>query len=425
MMINTEYGQVSGVRHNGCTAYLGIPFAMPPVGLLAFRHPVKPRPWDGVYAAVRGKANPVQTPEQDSFTSRNNSQDCLYLNIFVPDGIPTPAAVMVWIFGGAFSIGGTGQQDDGSLMYDMSRFAVDSQTIVVTLNYRLNVFGFLGLHQLSGRFDVNCGLYDQIMALRFVRDNIAAFGGDPDRITAFGQSAGAASILTLMCMPEAEGLFRRCIIQSACIEHFFTPEESRRNAEMFLNLLGVKCPESLLAMPEDQLVRASQKYERLLRLKGELRCAFSPTVDGSSLPVAPVEGLKEHALPLLIGNTLREGDFFIQSFPAAVLPILARYLRVKVPEGSDSYKQRASDGLTQQIFLEPLERMLRDYPAPVWKYMYRHGENLGHIDELPVLFGMTDDDAGLEMRRVWGQFAKTGELGWPQYGLSHMEYSFY
>ena len=424
-IINTEYGQVSGVRHNGCTAYLGIPFAMPPVGLLAFRHPVKPHAWEGVYAAVRGMANPVQRLEEDPFTSRNNSQDCLYLNVFVPEDIPTPAAVMVWIFGGAFSVGGAGRQDDGSLMSDLSRFAADSQTIVVTLNYRLNVYGFLGLHQLSGRFDPNCGLYDQIMALRFVRDNIAAFGGDPERITVFGQSAGAASVLALMCMPEAEGLFRRCIVQSACIESFFTPEESRKNAELYLKLLGVTCPEMLLTMPEDRLLAASQKYERLLLLKGELRCAFSPTVDGRSLPAAPVEDLKKHPLPLLIGNTLREGDFFLRSYPAAVLPFLARYLHVKVPKGSDSYKERASDGLTQQIFLEPMKRMLRDYAAPVWKYEYRHGKNLGHIDELPILFGMTEGDTGVEMRRVWGQFAKTGELDWPQYGLSGVEYGFY
>ena len=247
---------------------------------------------------------------------------------------------------------------------------------------------------------------------------------NPGRITAFGQSAGAASILALMCMPDAQGLFKRCIIQSPCVEHFFTPEESLKNAELFMRVLGAHSPEDILSLPEDRIIEAAEKYERGLMLRGDIRCAFSPIIDGRFLPVAPVEGVKQRPLPMLIGNTLKEGDFFLQPYPTALLPFIAGYLHVKIPRGEDRYRHRASDGLTQKVFLEPMERLLRDYNAPVWKYEYRHGENLGHSGELPTLFDATDDATGLEMRRIWGQFARTGQLDWPEYGLSQYVYGF-
>ena len=419
---DTAYGKVTGIHHGGCTAYLGIPFAKPPVGELAFRHPVRPEPWEDVYEAVQGKANPLQSPAQDPFTARNTSEDCLYLNVYVPDDIPTPAPVMVWVYGGAFSVGGTGLQDDGTLMYDLSQFAVDAQAIVVTFNYRLNVYGFLDLHALSDRFDQNCGLHDQVMALEFVRDNISAFGGDPKQVTAFGESAGAASILALSCMPAAKGLFQRCIVQSAVIEHFFTPDEGRANAELFMDLLGATDPEEILTMPEEDIERAGKTFEGNILLQGDIRCAYSPIIDGEFLPVAPVEGAKKSPIPMLIGNNLREGDTFVKQIPFFLLPLITTYINVDVPSGGGSIRDKASAGITQHVFVNPMKSMLRDRVGPVWKYEYRHGENLGHIDELPVLFGMEDDSTGLMMRKIWGRFASTGELNWQQYGEQPCKY---
>ncbi len=419
---DTAYGKVTGIRRGGCTAYLGIPFAQPPVGELAFRRPVRPEPWEGVYQAVQGKANPPQSPAQDPFTARYTSQDCLYLNVYVPDGIPEPAPVMVWVHGGAFSSGGTGLQDDGTLMYDLSQFAVDAQAIVVTFNYRLNVFGFLDLHALSDRFDRNCGLHDQVMAFEFVRDNIAAFGGDPEQVTAFGESAGAASILAMLCMPAAQGLFQRCIIQSAPIEHFFTPLEGRANAELFLDLLGVSRADDILAKSEEDIERAGNAFEGNILLQGEIRCAFSPIVDGEFLPVAPVEGVRKSPLPMLIGNNLREGDTFVKQLPFFLLPLVPRYIHADVPSGVSGVRERASAAITKSVFVDPMRAMLRDRVGPVWKYEYRHGESLGHVDELPVLFGMRDDPTGLSMRKIWGRFASTGSVNWQQYGEQPCKY---
>lgn len=413
---DTTYGKVTGIRHGGCTAYLGIPFAKPPVGELAFRHPVRPEPWEGIYEAVRGKANPLQQPAEDAFTARYTSEDCLYLNVYVPDNIPMPAPVMVWVHGGAFSVGGTGLQDDGTLMYDLSKFAVDAGAIVVTFNYRLNVYGFLDLHALSDRFDQSCGLHDQIMAFKFVRENIAAFGGDPLQVTAFGESAGAACILALLCIPAAKGLFQRCIIQSACIEHFFTPDEARTHAELLLDLLGVSQPEEILDTPAEDIVRASKTLEGNILLKGDIRCAFSPVIDGEFLPVAPVKGVRRSNVPMLIGSNLREGDYFIKQFPFFLLPLITTYIQVDVPDIRGSVRDRASAAITRHVFVEPMKAMLRGRVGPVWKYEYRHGKDLAHVDELPVLFGMKDDSTGLLMRKIWGRFANTGVLNWRQYG---------
>ena len=423
---DTAYGKVTGIHHGGCTAYLGIPFAKPPIGELAFRYPVRPEPWEDVYEAVRAKANSPQSPGQDPFTARYTDQDCLYLNVYVPDGIDMPAPVMVWVHGGAFSVGGTGLQDDGTIMYDLSRFAVDAQAIVVTFNYRLNVFGFLDLHALSDRFDQNCGLHDQVMALEFVRDNIAAFGGDPTQVTAFGESAGAASVLALSCMPAAKDLFQRCIVQSAVIEHFFTPDEGRANAELFMDLLGATDPEEILTLPEEDIERAGKTFEGNILLQGDIRCAFSPIIDGEYLPVAPVEGVKASPLPMLIGNNLREGDTFIKQIPFFLLPVITSYIQVDVPSGAGSIRDKASAGITKHVFVDPMKTMLRDRVGPVWKYEYRHGESLGHVDELPVLFGMEgneDDATGLSMRKIWGRFANTGELNWQQYGEQPCKYA--
>lgn len=186
--IKTQYGMVEGFAHGGCSVWYGIPFAKPPVGELAFKHPVPPEPWEGVLQARKGSCNPIQS--EGDFSIGNNSMDCLYLNVFVPEEHDGPLPVMVWIFGGAWNQGGAGamRKDSAELQYDMSLFARESGCAVVSINYRLNLYGFLNLHFLDARFDRNNGLYDQILALQWVHDNIAAFGGDPDNITLFGQS---------------------------------------------------------------------------------------------------------------------------------------------------------------------------------------------------------------------------------------------
>ncbi len=315
MIASTRYGDIRGFEKNGCAVFLGIPFAQPPTKEYTFKHPQPPKPWKDVLEATQGSANPIQAA--GGFHIGNNSLDCLYLNVFAPQSAKGPLPVMVWIYGGSYSQGGAGAIEAGSadLQYDLSRFAAETNCVVVTLNYRLNLYGFLNLQFLDSSFDRNNGLYDQIMALRFIRENITAFGGDPENVTVFGQSAGGACILALMTMKEAEGLFHRAIVQSACIEHFFKEAESEENTKIYLKYAGVRTAKDLLSLPEDRVTRANAKYSSALLRKGDIRCAFSPVIDGITLTDAPKDAVRKSTLPMLIGNTAQEGDLFIQFRP--------------------------------------------------------------------------------------------------------------
>ncbi len=424
MTVTTKYGDIRGLKKEGGNAYLGIPFAAPPVGELAFRHPVPPSPWKGVLEATGGSCNPIQAP--GGFHTGNNSQDCLYLNVFAPERAPAPRPVMVWIYGGSYSQGGAGAEETGSarVQYDLSRFAVETGCVVVTFNYRLNLYGFLNLHFLDGGFDQNNGLYDQIAALRFVKENIAAFGGDPENITLFGQSAGGACILALMTMPEAEGLFHKSIVQSACIEHFFTEAESERHTRVYLRYAGVKTVAELRSLGEQRVCDANTKYSSWLLRRGDIRCAFSPVIDRETLRDEPKEAVKASGMPMLMGNTSQEGNLFLSRIPAAVLPFVAKLIRLDVKKGSGSYKRRACDALTEHIYIRPQLEILNEYSGSAWRYVYDHsvpGNPMGcfHASELPVLFGANmlgidgeNDETGATMRMIWGEFARNSNPGW-------------
>lgn len=429
-IVTTGLGRVQGFQKDGCFVFLGIPFAKPPVGELAFRHPLPPEPWGGVLQADHGSANPIQAP--GGFYIGNNSQDCLYLNVFVPEGASAPLPVMVWIYGGSYSQGGAGAEEKGTrkLQYDLARFAKETSCIVVTFNYRLNLYGFLNLHFLDPAFDQNSGLYDQILALRFVKENIAAFGGNPGNVTLFGQSAGGACILALMTMLEAEGLFHKSIVQSACIEHFFTEEESQEHTQAYLRYAGVRTARELIGLDEKKIRETNSRYSAWLLRHGDIRCAFSPVIDGVTLINEPKETVKKSRLPLLIGNTAQEGNLFLSSIPSLALPVVAKYIHLNVKKGTGSYKQRACDALTDHIYVRPQLEILKEYAGPAWRYEYRHvlpGSRMGcfHGSELPVLFdldlffGKADDavseKVGCDMRRIWGGFARTGAVDWTQF----------
>lgn len=151
-IIEISYGALEGIERNGCALYLGIPFAKAPVGDLAFRHPLPPEPWSGVLKADHGSCNPIQAP--GGFYTGNNSMDCLYLNVFVPEEVPAPLPVMVWIYGGSYSQGGAGAEDRAGtrLQYDLSRFARETGCVVVTFNYRLNLYNHVPSDSPMGCF---------------------------------------------------------------------------------------------------------------------------------------------------------------------------------------------------------------------------------------------------------------------------------
>ena len=433
-VIETSYGKISGITRNGCREFLGIPYAKAPVGDLAFRRPVDPEPWDDIKITDKGGRNSIQGYSSRHYISYNG-QDCLYMNICVPENAGTDLPVLVWIHGGSYATGGTGRinEESDDMVYDLTRFARETGCILVDFNYRLNLYGFMNLNCFSSRFDMNCGLFDQIKALDFVQKNISAFGGDPSNITLFGQSSGAACILALMTMPEAEPLFAKAIVQSACVDSFWTPEQSRKLAKTYLRMLGIsaKKPEKILNADPKAVYKANRDLKIQVRAKGEVTCVFSPVIDGRTLKDYPRNTVSVSTKPMLIGTVMREADLFTNGLPAFVLPYTPRLFKLNTRWGKD-LRRRVSDDLTYKVYKKPVLDIASSYSGNVWVYDYQF-RKCRHADEVPVLFGSktepgrdahspsdtsleSDADAlGTILRSVWGQFAKTGRPGWGMY----------
>lgn len=306
MMIQTKYGLLEGIPGEGCTVYKGIPYAKAPVGALRWRKPQAPEPWDGVFRADHYGCKSVQFGNpRDVFYKKEFysnpefevpiSEDCLYLNIWVPERAENPLPVAIYVHGGAF-LGGAGS----NLPFACDRLA-QAGVIVVTLNYRLGALGFLchpllaaeGENQAGG----NLGLWDQLAAITWVKENIAAFGGDAENITVFGQSAGAMSLQALAVSPKAAGLFQRMILQSGGGYHnplgeYRPIEKAETFGNDLLEALGLPrhgwkeseegrsaAKKALWETPSEQLQQALSKALGMAFL-GRKGIPYVPVVDG-------------------------------------------------------------------------------------------------------------------------------------------------
>ena len=433
-IITTEYGLVRGIIKDGCEQFLGIPYAEPPVDDLAFKHPVPPTSWKHVLECYRPPINPVQG--RGSSTIGYDGKDCLYLNVFVPENIEPEAPVMVWICGGSYANGGCGRigEDNDEMFYDPSKIAVDSKSIVVSINFRLNFEGFLNLNSLDKSFDVNNGLFDQMAALRFVRNNIHRFGGNADNVTVFGQSSGAACIIALMGIPEARSLFDKAILQSPCAKSFWTREEGERLALKYLQFLGIKPTEMdrLKGLSVDRIHDANNKLRDFVFREGNSNCAFSPTIDGVVIKDLPTTLAKTCRKPILIGTCAQEGDAYIGKIPTVALPLAAKRFNFKFRPGPGA-RRYMSDAFTFDFYTGPSRDLARNIIGPSWVYEYQYltpnleksGAGCYHASDIPLLFGRSNstvniDDpvsrrVGEKMRELWGQFARTGTLPWSQF----------
>src|SRR5262245_31230804 len=309
----TAQGLVEGSERDGILRFAGIPFAAPTTGGRRYRPPEPHESWEGVRSATAcGPTAPQIDAMAAMFGAQPEPQDeaCLYLNVFTPAVDDARRPVMVWIHGGAFVLGsGSGPGYDGSSL------ARRGDVVVVSINYRLGALGFLHLAELSGDYasSGNLGILDQIAALEWVRDNIAAFGGDPDNVTIFGESAGGMSVGTLLGTPAARGLFHKAIPQSGAAHNASPAAHASEVTAQFLQAASLGGLDDLLGLPVEAVVAAQQEFsnrfftsiEAQLAPGGTVRLPFQPVVDGQMLDRRPIDNVARGnaaGVPVLIGT---------------------------------------------------------------------------------------------------------------------------
>jgi para-nitrobenzyl esterase len=455
--VKTDLGIVEGKDDGAVQTFLGIPYAAPPVGDLRWKPPQPAMKWTGVRKATEFGAHCMQGKVYGDMNFRDSggSEDCLTLNVWVPTKAPSAKLpVMVWIYGGGFASGTTSEvRQDGT-------YLAQQGVVVVSMNYRVGIFGFFTHPELakeSGRNAAgNYGFMDQLAALKWVHENIAAFGGDPGNVTIFGESAGSFSVSAQMASPLAKGLFHKAIGESgaAFFNHGLTfppvAERMEKDAKLASDKLGAKTLAELRALPAEKLMEPfippqSPGFD------------FEPDVDGYFLPEsAPAifAAGRQSDVPLLAGWNRDEDIFAIVFNPqkptAASMKEQAQkdfgdkaaeFLRL-YPVDTDEHVLRsaidyASDDFISYSTWEWMEWQGRTGKQPIFRYRFDlaspsdgKGPALGafHSMEIPYVFGQLDSKARPEdhavseqMQKYWSNFARSGDPNgpglpkWPAY----------
>ncbi|MFD3838502.1 carboxylesterase/lipase family protein [Streptomyces sp. NPDC058642] len=455
----TAAGAVRGRREGDLTVFRGIPYAQPPVGEARFAAPRRVERWDGVREAFAFGPPPPQEPFGPAAPGALPAgDDWLTVNVWTPDADPAAGRpVMVWIYGGAYKFGSS---DDPA--YDGGRLSSEGGIVVVTLNYRVGIEGFLRIEGAPA----NRGLLDQVAALEWVRENIAAFGGDPEQVTVFGESAGAGSIAALMAMPGARGLFRRAIAQSVP-GTYFSDALAADIAETLAAGIGLRPTVADLAgvdprkLPEAgaALTGRMRGYVHRWGAVALTPTPFSPVVDGEVLPTAPWEALADGAardVELIAGHSRDEYRLFLLlgGLLGRVddgLAALALSLFGPTPDAEQAYRAAFPDASTEYLFELVQSDWLFRMPSLRLAQAHVAGGGRAHVYDLtwsapanggalgachgldvPLTFGVFDGNGlgpmligptpspetetlSAHIRSSWTAFATTGDPGWPAY----------
>ena len=323
VLVTTPSGSLAGTDLGHSLEFRGIPFAAPPTGERRYRPPEPVEPWMGVRTATAfgpvARQNDAMSVVVRRFLggAAVQSEDCLYLNVWTPAADGRRRPVLVWIHGGAFTLGSGGNE-----LYVGSRLSRRGDVVVVTINYRLGALGFLnadGSFGTDSGITPNCGLHDQLAALRWVQSHIESFGGDPEKVTVFGESAGGMSVGTLLGLPAAQGLFRNAILQSGAAHNVSTPAKAAEVARLFLDELRAdgESPAALRAAPAASLLKAQRAIaDRLGVLLGIL--PWQPSVDGTLVAESPYDAIasgRVTPVPAIIGTNRDEWRLFLMGDP--------------------------------------------------------------------------------------------------------------
>jgi para-nitrobenzyl esterase len=463
-IVDTDRGKLRGRRSGGVTAFKGVQYASPPFGANRLQAPRPVEAWQGVREALAFGPKPPQGPYLRGIAEAlaelvGSGEDCLTLNIWTPELHSGQRPVMVWIPGGMFEFHATG----ATAYYDGSRFARDG-VVCVTINYRVGAEGFLYL----GDGIANLGLLDQLAALEWVQENIAAFGGDPANVTVFGESAGGMSVATLLSMPRAKGLFQRAIVQSGNMPNVNSAATAARIGQRLAELLGVEPErEAIAATPVDRVleVQAILRNDLLAQTDpkfwGEVALSYlpwAPTVDGEIIPETPITRIEFGAashIDLLVGSNVDETRLFLVADGSidrindnAVKALAGAYgLPAK---GLSAYRAMHPGVSAGELFSAiqtdwywrlPALRMADAHAtsARASTFMYefawrspRYGGRLGaaHAMEIPFVFdtlgfgtepllgSAPPQSLATTMHNAWVAFAVGGDCQWPKYDIT-------
>jgi para-nitrobenzyl esterase len=468
-VVATKSGKVVGLAAGGVCTFKGIHYGANPEGAMRFMPPVPPMPWSETAEALNygdlapqnlsgASGSDIRVAMGDIFGPGKVSENCLVLNVWTPNLTRGTRPVMVWLHGGGYTGG-----SDGAPTYDGTNLARKRNVVVVGINHRLNVFGYLYLGKIGGAKYAdsgNAGMLDCVLALEWVRDNIAHFGGDPNNVTIFGESGGGGKVSVLMAMPPAKGLFHKAIVESGSTLRVSTPDEADAAARKCLAQLKIATDrvDDLQKVPMEDMLAAMRA------LTGPNSIRLGPVVDGRSLPRQPFDPdapAQSANIPMLIGTNGTETTALLGIADASLFSLneadmrakLRSYLHVSDDAQIDSlvavYKKRRPDATPSDIyFAVTTDRMMRmnavtqaerkaaEQAAPAYMYIFDwRSPVLGgklrspHGIELAFVFDNTDKTTGMngtgsdlaplaeKVSAAWAAFARTGNPNAP--GLPH------